>query len=159
MFSVEVLLLVIFQLMALGLIALGVPLLKHRVAPNRFYGIRTAKTLADPRAWYAANRVAGFCQIVAGLATAAVSCIAFAVGAELGWQCFLTLATVLIGVIVMAVLSDQAAREPETSFLIRPRIQFRLLALFTLTTVVAMGSAIARLPVPGLLRLTMSTLR
>lgn len=39
--------------------ALGGPLAKDRVAPNMFYGFRTARTLKDRDAWYRANRVTG----------------------------------------------------------------------------------------------------
>jgi uncharacterized membrane protein len=37
------------------------------VPPNAWYGFRTAKTMADERLWYAANRTAGRDFSVAGL--------------------------------------------------------------------------------------------
>ena len=37
----------------------SVPMIQGNVKPNRIYGFRTAKTLADPKVWYPANRVMG----------------------------------------------------------------------------------------------------
>lgn len=39
--------------------ALSVPLAAGRVAPNRWYGFRTPRTVADERVWYPVNRMAG----------------------------------------------------------------------------------------------------
>lgn len=44
---------------ALILLCLALPLIFGLVPPNRLYGIRTARTLGDPRAWFLANRYAG----------------------------------------------------------------------------------------------------
>lgn len=44
---------------ALLIAALHVPLLLGKVPPNRFYGFRTPRLVADERAWYPANQVAG----------------------------------------------------------------------------------------------------
>ncbi len=41
------------------LIGLSIPLVQGKVPPNRAYGFRTSKTLADPSIWYGANRFAG----------------------------------------------------------------------------------------------------
>jgi hypothetical protein len=37
------------------LIAVSIPLIKRRIAPNSFYGLRVPATLADPWVWYEAN--------------------------------------------------------------------------------------------------------
>jgi uncharacterized membrane protein len=47
---------------------LGIPLILGKVKPNAFYGLRTAKTLASPSVWYAANRQAGWAAFVGGCA-------------------------------------------------------------------------------------------
>ncbi|CAK0317274.1 sdpI/YhfL family protein [Burkholderia pseudomallei] len=39
--------------------ALAVPLATQRIAPNRFYGVRTRATLRNPALWYRRNRVFG----------------------------------------------------------------------------------------------------
>jgi uncharacterized membrane protein len=38
-----------------------------KIPPNRFYGIRTRKTLSDKRVWYAANRFGGWLFITSSL--------------------------------------------------------------------------------------------
>ena len=47
-------------------IALSIPLIKERVPPNSFYGFRTAKTLSDPKIWYAINHISGIDLLIAG---------------------------------------------------------------------------------------------
>jgi len=124
--------------------ALGVPLFYGWVAPNRLYGFRTPQTLKDPAAWYPANRVCGYWLIVTGILTAGVAAGQYAAGVEAPYALFFTLVALLTGVIVMAVQSDSASRlraVPKT------QTQFRLLSLFILTTITAIGCAIVRLPV------------
>ena len=47
-------------------IVLSVPLIQGRVPPNSFYGFRTAKSLSDPKIWYAINRISGIDLLIAG---------------------------------------------------------------------------------------------
>ena len=47
-------------------IALSLPLIKGRVPPNSLYGFRTAKSLSDPKIWYAINRISGIDLLIAG---------------------------------------------------------------------------------------------
>ncbi len=54
-------------LLALITIAISVPLVLRKVPPNVIYGVRTRKTLSDPRIWYEANYRGGIAFIVAGL--------------------------------------------------------------------------------------------
>jgi uncharacterized membrane protein len=58
------------------LIVLAVPLIAQRVGPNRWYGFRTPRTLADRHVWFAANRLAGRHLAAAGF-TMLVGAIAF----------------------------------------------------------------------------------
>jgi uncharacterized membrane protein len=51
---------------------LAVPLAIRAVPPNRFFGIRTARTLADRKLWFRVNQLAG-CVFL--LATALTACI------------------------------------------------------------------------------------
>lgn len=52
---------------------LGLPLYFGKIPPNRFYGFRTERTLADPKVWYPVNRVAGGWMAITGALTAAVA--------------------------------------------------------------------------------------
>jgi hypothetical protein len=49
-------------------VALAVPLIRGRVAPNGVYGLRTPETLADPAVWYPANRRSGWDLVAFGAA-------------------------------------------------------------------------------------------
>jgi len=48
------------------LMAVALPLVRGRVPPNRFYGVRVPTTLANERAWYSANARVGRDFIVYG---------------------------------------------------------------------------------------------
>jgi hypothetical protein len=48
------------------LILLAVPMRLKKIRPNYFYGVRVAKTLNDPEAWYAANAYAAGYLMAAG---------------------------------------------------------------------------------------------
>jgi uncharacterized membrane protein len=54
-------------LLALITIAISIPLVLRKVPPNVVYGVRTRKTLSDPRIWYEANYRGGVALIVAGV--------------------------------------------------------------------------------------------
>ncbi len=43
---------------------LSIPLILGLVPPNRGYGIRTRKTMSEPRLWYSANRFGGWALLV-----------------------------------------------------------------------------------------------
>lgn len=55
-------------LLALITIGVSVPLVLRKVPPNVIYGVRTRKTLSDPRIWYEANYRGGIAFIMAGIA-------------------------------------------------------------------------------------------
>ena len=45
----------------------SLPLVLGVVPKNRWYGIRTVKTMKDDRVWYSANRFGGWTFIVSGI--------------------------------------------------------------------------------------------
>jgi uncharacterized membrane protein len=49
----------LFPAVGLLLVGLGWPLVRRRVRPNRWYGLRVPATFASERIWYEANAVAG----------------------------------------------------------------------------------------------------
>ncbi|HVU04822.1 MAG TPA: SdpI family protein [Polyangiaceae bacterium] len=61
----------------LGLIlsALGYPMMKRKVPPNRLYGLRVPATLRNERVWYDANAVAGRDLMVVGGIVATTSAV------------------------------------------------------------------------------------
>jgi len=50
----------------LVLIGAGLPLMRRRVPPNRWYGIRFRSTRADERTWYSVNERSGRDLLVVG---------------------------------------------------------------------------------------------
>lgn len=56
-----------FLIPAIIFLIISIPLVAGRIPRNRFFGIRTLKTLSDKRVWYAANRYGGWLFIVSSL--------------------------------------------------------------------------------------------
>lgn len=56
--------------------AISVPLILRKIPPNRFYGFRTPRTLADRTLWFRVNCFAGWAFLLAS-AVGAVLLIAF----------------------------------------------------------------------------------
>lgn len=54
---------------SIAFIVLGAPLAARAVGPNRWYGVRTSKTLSDLQVWYDVNSTGGKALIVAGIAS------------------------------------------------------------------------------------------
>jgi uncharacterized membrane protein len=49
------------------MLLLALPLVFDLIPPNRVYGVRTVKTLADKDLWYRVNRYAGWCLILSSI--------------------------------------------------------------------------------------------
>ncbi|MEJ2509598.1 MAG: SdpI family protein [Gammaproteobacteria bacterium] len=62
-----------FVVPAILLILLSVPLVLQLVPRNRFYGVRTRKSLSDDTTWYAVNRYGGWLFLLAGVIYLAVA--------------------------------------------------------------------------------------
>jgi uncharacterized membrane protein len=56
--------------------ALAIPLAIKAVPPNRFFGIRTARTLGDRELWFRINRFAGCTFLLAAALTACIYVLA-----------------------------------------------------------------------------------
>ena len=58
-------------LLACGFVALvSIPLIMRIVPPNRIYGFRTRRTLANESTWFRANAFAGWALFIAAIASA-----------------------------------------------------------------------------------------
>jgi len=62
-----------FAIPAFAFFILSIPLAIGVIPPNRLYGFRTRRTLADDAAWYRVNRLAGFGIMIASAIYAAVA--------------------------------------------------------------------------------------
>jgi uncharacterized membrane protein len=56
-----------FLIPALIFLIISLPLVIGLIPRNRFYGIRTRRTLSDNRVWYAANKFGGWMFILSSL--------------------------------------------------------------------------------------------
>ena len=62
-----------FAIPALALSILAIPLVFRVVPRNRFYGVRTRRTLSDDQTWKSTNRVAGIVIMVASAVYGAIA--------------------------------------------------------------------------------------
>lgn len=85
------------------LVILGLPLYFQKIPPNRFYGFRTPRTLADPKVWYPVNRVTGGWMAVTGAATAIAATWAEQSGYKAPTAAGINLAVFTLGMVVMLV--------------------------------------------------------
>lgn len=67
------LLLAIFAGGSLLLSGFSIPMIRNKVPPNLFYGVRIPRTFADEAVWYAVNRFAGKRLLIVGLVSAALA--------------------------------------------------------------------------------------
>jgi uncharacterized membrane protein len=90
----------IFIIMLVGglFIALGYPLKQGRVPPNRFYGFRTPRTLANEQIWYEVNRVTGIDMVRGGVVIVAATLVMLALGRSVGTD---VAVMILVGVMVV----------------------------------------------------------
>ena len=56
-----------FLIPSILIVIISIPLVMGWIPRNRFYGVRTRKTLSDERLWYAVNRFGGWLFIASGL--------------------------------------------------------------------------------------------
>ncbi len=71
--SAQMWLFVISVFLSVLLVGLSIPLIRRRIPPNHWYGLRVSATFADEYVWYEANAVAGEALLKAGIAIFGVS--------------------------------------------------------------------------------------
>jgi uncharacterized membrane protein len=86
-------------------ILLGVPLYFRWIPPNRFYGFRTARTLADPAVWYPVNRVTGGWLTIIGAVTAGAAAAVERLNFSLTAAAAFNVTVVVVGMGLMLVHS------------------------------------------------------
>lgn len=91
-------------------IALSVPLMRRRVKPNRFYGLRVGATFADEWVWYEGNSKSGRDLFVLGVG---ISLMALALplvpGMTSGREAALLAGLSGVGAVAMAVIGVRRA--------------------------------------------------
>jgi len=97
----------LFLLSALGLGLAALPLIAGRVPPNRWYGFRVPRTLADPQVWYPANAYAGKLLLAHALLLAAATLLLPRLWPELSADAYAWWLTAVLvgGLLLVLVLS------------------------------------------------------
>jgi uncharacterized membrane protein len=98
-----------FAIPSAALAVVALPLALNAVPRNRFYGFRTARTLADDAAWYRANRVAGWGLVVSTGVYAAVATASPYAGTPTSWALHLA---AFVGPILVALVVARRALGP-----------------------------------------------
>ena len=62
-----------FTAIGLGIVLVGALHIFRVLPPNRWFGLRTKRTLSDPLAWYRAHAAFGWIFIAVGLVAAVIS--------------------------------------------------------------------------------------
>ena len=65
----------IFVATGLALVGVAIPLIRRRVPPNRWYGVRVAATLADEWVWFEANARSGRDLLLLGILQVGLSLV------------------------------------------------------------------------------------
>lgn len=86
-------------------ILLGLPLYFRWIRPNRFYGFRTPRTLANPEMWYPVNRVTGGWLTLTGALTAGTATAVEHCGFDLPVATAINCAVVVTGLALMLLHS------------------------------------------------------
>jgi hypothetical protein len=77
------------------------------VPPNRVYGVRTRRTLADAGRWYAVNRVGGWCLLAASLGYLAMSAVLLPLGSAGDVASWLFHLAAFVGPLALGILVIQ----------------------------------------------------
>jgi uncharacterized membrane protein len=95
----------LFPLLSVLLAGLGIPLWVAMVRPNRFYGVRTAATLADEAVWYAVNRATGRDIVALGALTLVLSVVFPNLGIEGVAYTLVMASAMVVGVALVALVA------------------------------------------------------
>ncbi len=92
-------------IMGVLFIALAVPLIRRRIPPNHWYGLRVPATFADERVWYEANARAGRELLALGVLIIALGTLLYLVTMPSWLSVLLWFALIMCGLIVYLVRS------------------------------------------------------
>ena len=103
--------------LSLLVIGLSIPLIRGRVKPNAWYGLRVSYSLDNPDIWYPANRYAGKLLLVYGLVLLLVTLgLPFLMGLALtdplsdAYEIIISMIS-MVGILVVLVLSWRYAQK------------------------------------------------
>jgi len=104
--------LLLFCLVGLLLVGLSIPLVRRKIGPNNFYGLRIPDTLENEQVWYEANARSGreFCWLGVCIIVVAIG-LYFVPWSEPDWYPLVCCGLLLIGVVVYSVRGFRIARQ------------------------------------------------
>ena len=87
-------------------VVLGIPLIRRKVPPNHWYGMRVRQTLENEAVWYPANEYAGWQLLWLGIVTIVLSVALYLIPAlNMIAYVSIVLGAMLLGTVVMMVRS------------------------------------------------------
>ena len=98
-----------FAGVGLLLIALAVPLVRRKVPPNGWYGVRVAATFADDWVWYEANARSGRDLLIIGVAQVALAVLLALVAVPEYVYTLVNVTVLLVGAVVFAAVGIRRA--------------------------------------------------
>ena len=103
----------VVQLLFVGtgllLVALAIPLIRRRVGPNGWYGLRVEATFADEWVWYEANALAGRDLLILGVLQTSLAVALPWLGVRDLPYAIANIVVQLVGPIVMAIAGVRRA--------------------------------------------------
>ena len=106
----------VFVFCGVGLlfVALAVPLLRRRVPPNTWYGLRVGETMADSEVWYEANQRSArdFLRLGVGFAVLAVA-LSFVPWHDDQSYALVCALVLVVGVLIYTLRALKIARDVE----------------------------------------------
>lgn len=105
----------LFVLCGALLVGLGVPMMRRRVPPNAWYGLRVPATLSDEKVWYEANAASGRDMVWLGGALVVLALVLPFFGVSPEAYAFIWCAVLVVGAVATAVkgwrYADRLQRE------------------------------------------------
>jgi uncharacterized membrane protein len=99
-------LLLLFVASGAVLIGISIPLVRGRVPPNPYYGVRVGRTREDPEVWYRVNAYAGRLGLRLGAVTIAVSvALSLIPGLTVAAYAWAVGAVAVAGVVLLVILT------------------------------------------------------
>ena len=88
------------------MIGLSLPMIFNLIPRNRYFGLRTAKTLSSEKIWYRANRVSGVYFLIAGFVALLVNLVVPNVVGKAPSAMIGSLRFVALGLLAVALLAS-----------------------------------------------------
>lgn len=107
----KTILLILYVASGALLCVISIPLIRRRIPPNHWYGLRLPRTLSDPEVWYEANAYAARRFFAVGVIFLIYAVVGYASALEMVDYALGSLAVVLIGLTIALMQSLRHLRK------------------------------------------------